>query len=129
MTGRIYHNRSRFTNDPSNYPATTSMTKSGDLWALGLMSGTSLDGIDAALIRSDGRGRVEAGQRLSRPYDAAFRGRLRAVLGEALARFFIANQQADFLENFERRIVYIANIVVFQIGKEFHRYGFREQGC
>ena len=51
-------------------------------WALGLMSGTSLDGLDAALIRSDGRGRVEAGARLTRPYDETFRGRLRAVLGE-----------------------------------------------
>ncbi len=63
------------------------MTDSGDggaemRWALGLMSGTSLDGLDAALIRSDGRARVEVGQSLTRPYDAAFRGRLRAVLGE-----------------------------------------------
>ena len=30
----------------------------GMRWALGLMRGTSLEGIDAALIRSDGRGRV-----------------------------------------------------------------------
>ncbi|WP_114393620.1 anhydro-N-acetylmuramic acid kinase [Oleisolibacter albus] len=50
--------------------------------ALGLMSGTSLDGIDAALIRTDGRGRVErSGQRLTVPYRSAFRERLRGALG------------------------------------------------
>ena len=45
------------------------------------MSGTSLDGIDAALIRSDGRTRVEPVAALSRPYDPDFRARLRATLG------------------------------------------------
>ncbi|GAB4393446.1 MAG: anhydro-N-acetylmuramic acid kinase [Kiloniellaceae bacterium] len=50
-------------------------------WALGLMSGTSLDGIDAALIRSDGGHQVEMGPFVSQPYDAEMRRRLRAVLG------------------------------------------------
>lgn len=50
--------------------------------ALGLMSGTSMDGIDAAIIRTDGRLRVEAGPALTIPYDDAFRARLRSVLGE-----------------------------------------------
>lgn len=49
--------------------------------ALGLMSGTSLDGIDAALIRTDGADRIETGGFLSEPYDDGFRARLRAVLG------------------------------------------------
>jgi anhydro-N-acetylmuramic acid kinase len=81
VTGRIYHNRSRFTNDPSEDKATASMTDTGDLWALGLMSGTSLDGIDAALIRGDGRARVDPGPRLTVAYDDAFRARLRAAFG------------------------------------------------
>ena len=48
-------------------------------WALGMMSGTSRDGIDAALIRSDGEGEVETGPFLSRPYDEALRAALAAV--------------------------------------------------
>jgi len=49
-------------------------------WALGLMSGTSRDGIDAALIESDGAGRLTPGPFLSVPYDPAFRARLAAAV-------------------------------------------------
>ena len=48
--------------------------------ALGLMSGTSLDGIDAALLRTDGEKFVEPGEFLNLPYAPKFRERLRSVL-------------------------------------------------
>jgi len=52
------------------------------MWALGLMSGTSLDGIDAALIRTDGEQVLGFGPWLTLPYEDAFRTRLRdAVYG------------------------------------------------
>jgi anhydro-N-acetylmuramic acid kinase len=52
------------------------------LWrAVGLMSGTSGDGIDAALIETDGEGVVRCGPSLTEPYDPAFRARLRAAFG------------------------------------------------
>ena len=51
------------------------------LTALGLMSGTSMDGIDAAMLRTDGKGRVESGARRTIEYDDSFRARLRGVLG------------------------------------------------
>jgi anhydro-N-acetylmuramic acid kinase len=51
--------------------------------AIGLMSGTSLDGVDAAFLVTDGRGRVETGPWLTVPYPDALRERLRSVLGGA----------------------------------------------
>jgi len=49
--------------------------------AIGLMSGTSLDGIDVAFIETDGEQRVITGPAETMPYDDAFRARLRTVLG------------------------------------------------
>jgi anhydro-N-acetylmuramic acid kinase len=56
--------------------ATTPMRR-----VIGLMSGTSLDGIDAALVVTDGCSRIEPGPSITVPYEAAFRARLRGVLG------------------------------------------------
>ncbi len=51
--------------------------------ALGLMSGTSMDGIDIALIETDGEGLVRRLAAGGVPYDAAFRDRLRGALSDA----------------------------------------------
>ena len=49
--------------------------------ALGLMSGTSLDGIDAAILQTDGSVVTAHGPRLEVAYDPALRDDLRALLG------------------------------------------------
>ena len=62
------------------------MTKeAGPLTAVGLMSGTSLDGIDVAVVRSDGERILALGPSLTAPYDDAFRAGLRSVLGDLTA--------------------------------------------
>lgn len=49
--------------------------------ALGLMSGTSIDGVDVAFLETDGRAHVVAGPAMTVPYDDGLRARLRSVLG------------------------------------------------
>lgn len=52
--------------------------------AIGLMSGTSLDGIDAGVIHTDGESHVELGDFVSKDYDADMRNMLRgAIAGSA----------------------------------------------
>jgi anhydro-N-acetylmuramic acid kinase len=55
------------------------------LTAIGLMSGTSMDGIDAAMLRTDGEDRLEFGPTAFLPYSAAVRRRIEDGLETAKA--------------------------------------------
>ena len=59
------------------------MSKSSMMRVIGLMSGTSMDGIDIALIETDGEEAVEPLGCASLPYDAPFRARLRQAIEDA----------------------------------------------
>lgn len=55
--------------------------KSDPLWVLGTMSGTSLDGVDAAMLKTDGDVILEFGPSHYRPYSEDERAILRRALG------------------------------------------------
>jgi anhydro-N-acetylmuramic acid kinase len=55
----------------------------GTMRAIGLMSGTSLDGIDVAMIESDGKQQVERGPSMTVAYPPKFRERLVAAIAAA----------------------------------------------
>jgi len=58
--------------------------KTGKIYtAIGLMSGTSMDGIDAALIKTDGEDVIEFGASITVPYEDDFKDRLRRIIGPA----------------------------------------------
>lgn len=52
------------------------------IWSLGFMSGTSLDGVDAAWLRTDGETILEIGGGMTVPYPDDLRERIRSVLGQ-----------------------------------------------
>lgn len=58
------------------------MLKGGPVWALGAMSGTSLDGVDAAMVLTDGERILDFGPSAFRPYTADEQATIRAALGQ-----------------------------------------------
>lgn len=73
----------RFADRPGNYAA------------IGLMSGTSLDGIDAALIETDGRKRVIRRGALTIPYEMDFRLLLRRAIAGEIDPKLLENKLTD----------------------------------
>jgi len=73
------------------------------LRAIGLMSGTSMDGIDVAGVRTDGDRTVERGPSLFVPYEAAFRRRLENALQTAKS-IAVRDERPDGLDLLERDI-------------------------
>jgi len=90
--------------------------KTGPIWALGMMSGTSLDGVDAALVQTDGVSIHAFGPRAYEDYTKDQSADLRAALGQwpdgpdvtpaarvseaahvALARTLLADNSADLI--------------------------------
>lgn len=83
------------------------MRKEGPLWVLGTMSGTSLDGVDAAMIRTDGMTISGFGPSAFRPYSTDEQQILRAALGQwpgdpdvAAAAEVVENAHAELLSRF-----------------------------
>jgi anhydro-N-acetylmuramic acid kinase len=93
------------------------------LRTIGLMSGTSLDGVDAAWIETDGQAVGRLGPSLTLPYDAELRRDLRKLLDLA------ADLPADdlFLLDCERRLTEWHAEAVLKLGQPADLIGFHGQ--
>ncbi len=80
------------------------MLREGPVWALGAMSGRSLDGVAAAMVLSDGESVLDFGETAFRPHDREERAILRAALGcwrdAARAAEVVENAHAELLARF-----------------------------
>lgn len=84
------------------------MAKKAPIWVLGTMSGTSLDGVDAAMLRTDGHEILEFGPHAYRPYTAAEQSTIRAAFGQwpgdanvAAAAEVVETAHAELLSRFD----------------------------
>lgn len=83
------------------------MLRAEPIWALGAMSGTSLDGVDAAMLRTDGERIFEFGESGYRGYSDAEQVVLRAALGRwpgedvSAAEAVIQGAHTEVLQGFQ----------------------------
>ena len=84
------------------------MKSAGPVWALGAMSGTSMDGVDAAMVLTDGETVFDFGPSAYRPYTAAERAAIAAAQGRwpgepgvAEAAAVVEAAHAEVLARFE----------------------------
>jgi anhydro-N-acetylmuramic acid kinase len=84
------------------------MKRTGPIWALGAMSGTSMDGVDAAMVLTDGETVHDFGPVAYRPYTAqeraviaAAQGRWPGEAGVAEAAAVVEAAHAELLARFE----------------------------
>ncbi|MFC4626191.1 anhydro-N-acetylmuramic acid kinase [Daeguia caeni] len=89
--------------------------------AIGLMSGTSMDGIDIALLTTDGENRVERGPSASVSYDSAFRNRLKQGLQDA-REISVRTQRPGLLARLERDLTLLHAVAVHDF---LHVHGLR----
>jgi len=82
--------------------------------AIGLMSGTSIDGIDAALVETDGLNHVHPLGFLPNPYEQSFRKRLRDHLGNK------EGCRDPAVASFERELTEMHAGIVHKLLKQVH---------
>ncbi|WP_337266773.1 anhydro-N-acetylmuramic acid kinase [Oryzifoliimicrobium ureilyticus] len=85
--------------------------------AIGLMSGTSMDGIDVALLRTDGDAVIEQGPSFGVPYDASFRSSLKRAL-ELAKPLRDRKQRPEELAQIERELTLLHAEAVKQFLKD-----------
>ncbi|NIZ15614.1 anhydro-N-acetylmuramic acid kinase [Phaeobacter sp. HF9A] len=93
------------------------ISKSGPVRALGAMSGTSLDGVDVAVLNTDGQQILGFGETGYRPYSDAERAVLRAALGKWTGPEVVA----------AARVVEDAHIAAMRDYREVDLIGFHGQ--
>lgn len=86
------------------------------IWAIGLMSGTSGDGIDAALLKTDGEAVSARGYGLSQAYEPEFRTRLKVAYGQWDPPAGLEREQTGLHAEVVRRLLTQANMKPEQIG-------------